>query len=82
MHGQKSWPAAANVGPNPTFGETARKLEVHIIGFQGDMYNEELTVDFIQRIRDTRSFSGPAELVAQLRQDVEGVRGLVSADYR
>lgn len=70
-HEGKTWPAAANVGPNPTFGEQARKLEVHLIGFDDDLYGKSLAIDFVQRIRDTRPFSGPAELVEQLRRDIE-----------
>jgi riboflavin kinase/FMN adenylyltransferase len=69
-----SWPGAANVGPNPTFGENARKVEVHLIGFQGDLYGQELAVDFIDRLRDTRPFGGVDELIAQLRADIERAR--------
>jgi riboflavin kinase/FMN adenylyltransferase len=64
-------PAAANVGPNPTFGESARKIEVHLIGFTGDVYGRPMTVDFVARLRDTRPFAGTGELVEQLRRDVE-----------
>ncbi len=70
------WPGAANIGPNPTFGEQARKVEVHLIGFQGDLYGQALAVDFVERLRDTRPFSGVTELVEQLRQDVEQARRL------
>jgi riboflavin kinase/FMN adenylyltransferase len=70
------WPAAANIGPNPTFGEQARKLEVHLIGFQGDLYGQELTVTFLERIRATRPFAGVNELVAQLQRDVARARQL------
>lgn len=66
-----SWPAAANVGPNPTFGESARKVEVHLIGFEGDLYGEPLAADFVQRLRDTRPFAGVQDLVEQLKADVE-----------
>jgi riboflavin kinase/FMN adenylyltransferase len=69
-----AWPAAANVGPSPTFGEQARRVEVHLIGFQGDLYGQELAVEFLDRLRDTRPFAGPAELVEQLRRDVEQAR--------
>ncbi len=72
--GGTSWPGAANVGPNPTFGEQARKVEVHLIGFRGDLYGQELEVDFLERLRDTWPFSGVAELVAQLHADVERAR--------
>ncbi len=68
------WPGAANLGPNPTFGEQARKVEVHLVGFQGDLYGQELAVDFLERLRDTRPFAGPDDLVAQLRRDVEQAR--------
>jgi riboflavin kinase / FMN adenylyltransferase len=66
-----SWPAAANVGPNPTFGEDARKVEVHLIGFSGDLYGAALAVDFVDRLRDTRPFGGIDDLVRQLRADVD-----------
>ena len=65
------WPGAANVGPNPTFGENARKVEVHLIGFQGDLYGRPLAVDFIRRLRDTRPFKGADDLIRQLHRDVE-----------
>jgi riboflavin kinase/FMN adenylyltransferase len=68
--GDQTWPGAANVGPNPTFGEHARKLEVHLIGFQGDLYGAELAVDFVERLRETRKFGGVDELVKQLHADV------------
>jgi riboflavin kinase/FMN adenylyltransferase len=69
--GVAAWPAAANVGPNPTFGEHARKVEVHLIGFSGDVYGEPLAVEFVARLRDTRPFAGVDELVGQLNQDIE-----------
>jgi riboflavin kinase/FMN adenylyltransferase len=77
-HDGRSWPAAANVGPNPTFGEDARKIEVHFIGFSGDLYGQELTVDFVAKIRDTRPFANVQELVAQVRDDIERARNIVS----
>jgi riboflavin kinase / FMN adenylyltransferase len=68
------WGGAANIGPNPTFLEKQRKLEVHLLDFHGDLYGAELTVDFIARLRDTRKFAGVAELVEQLRHDVAAAR--------
>lgn len=74
------WPGAANVGPNPTFGEQARKVEVHLIGFQGDLYGRSIAVEFIDRLRDTRPFAGPAQLVEQLRRDVENAGRIVGPE--
>jgi riboflavin kinase/FMN adenylyltransferase len=73
-HADATWPAAVNVGPNPTFGENARKVEVHLIGFQGDLYGRSLAVDFVSRLRDTRPFASAAELVEQLKRDVQAAR--------
>ena len=53
----KMWPAAANVGPNPTFGEDARKVEVHLIGFSGDLYGKPMAVEFIARLARRRGRS-------------------------
>jgi riboflavin kinase/FMN adenylyltransferase len=74
LWGTTPWAGAANVGPNPTFGESARKVEVHLIGFQDDLYNQPLAVDFIERLRDTRPFGSVEELVEQLRRDVDKAR--------
>ena len=74
LEGQR-WPAAANIGPNPTFGEHARKIEVHLIGFHGgDLYGQTLAVEFVARLRDTRPFASVPELVDQLKRDVEEAR--------
>ena len=64
------WSAAANIGVNPTFGESERKIEVHLIGFEGNLYGQRLAVDFLDRLRNTRRFAGKQELIEQLRQDV------------
>ena len=66
--------AAINVGPNPTFGEDAHKVEVHLLDFSGELYGRSLEVDLFRRIRDTRRFSGPEELIRQLALDIEQVR--------
>ena len=73
----KVWPVAANIGPNPTFGEHARKVEAHLIGFSGDLTGQVLEVDLFARLRDTRKFASPADLVSQLHRDVEHARAVV-----
>jgi riboflavin kinase / FMN adenylyltransferase len=65
-----SFPAAVNVGPAPTFGVEASGVEVHLIGFTGDLYGTTLHVDFLERLRDTRRFDSAADLQAQLADDV------------
>ncbi len=76
--GNSRFPAAVNVGPNPTFGESAKKVEVHLLDFQGDLYGATLDVDFVRRIRDVCRFDSVEELLARLRQDVDQVRSIVA----
>jgi riboflavin kinase/FMN adenylyltransferase len=65
-----SWPGAANLGPNPTFAEQQGKVEVHLIGYQGDLYGRSLALELLHRLRDTRKFSGVSELKEQLKHDI------------
>jgi len=69
--------AAVNIGPNPTFGEDARKIEVHLLDYTGDLYGRELKLEFVKRLRDTQPFKGVQELVEQLKKDVAEVRAEV-----
>ena len=72
------WPAACNVGPNPTFGEAARKVEAHLIGFTGNLYGKTVELDFLERLRGTQKFSGLDELLGQIRLDIEQTRQICS----
>ena len=69
-----NWPAAINVGPNPTFGEHALKVEAHLIGFAGVLYGQPLELDFLARLRDIQTFASPEELKNQLARDVSRAR--------
>ena len=66
------WRAAIALGSTPTFALPAdpRRLEVHLIGFEGDLVGQELVVGFSKHLREQRAFSGPEELRAQIAQDV------------
>lgn len=68
--GRRWRPAAVHIGPVPTFDSAATSVEVHLIGFAGDLYDHVLDVDFLDRLRDTRRFASPAELKTQLAADV------------
>lgn len=77
-HAGESWPAAINLGPNPTFGERRRKLEAHLLGFTGDLYDQMLDIEFVSRLRDTQTFPNVDALKAQLADDIRHVRQIVS----
>jgi riboflavin kinase/FMN adenylyltransferase len=64
------FPAAVHLGPNPTFADGERKLEIHIIGHTGELYGRELTVDLLSRIRDVARFDTVEALRRQLETDI------------
>ncbi len=68
------WATAVNVGPSPTFGEGAVKVEAHLIDFSGDLYGAPLEVDFLARLRDIQSFDSVEQLKAQLAIDIQRTR--------
>jgi riboflavin kinase / FMN adenylyltransferase len=72
--GEKIWPAALNVGPNPTFGEQTTKIELHLCDFSGDLYGQTLEVELLDRLRGIQTFASVAELKDQLRRDVAECR--------
>ena len=77
-----TWPAAVHIGPNVSFGGTAVSVEVHLIGFAGDLYGRRLDVDFLERLRDTRRFASVDELRAQLAADVDAAARVAMHGHR
>ncbi|MGL4512893.1 MAG: bifunctional riboflavin kinase/FAD synthetase [Lacipirellulaceae bacterium] len=68
--GDRWWPAAVNLGPNPTFGDGSTKVEAHLVGCNEPLYGQTLEVDFLERLRDVRPFASAGELVEQVKRDV------------
>ncbi|MFQ5570482.1 MAG: bifunctional riboflavin kinase/FAD synthetase [Rhodothermales bacterium] len=58
-----------NIGLRPTFNGTRQWLEVHIFDFNEDIYDAQLRIEFVERIRDERKFGSVEELVEQLSKD-------------
>ncbi|HEX2025954.1 MAG TPA: bifunctional riboflavin kinase/FAD synthetase [Actinomycetota bacterium] len=77
-HGERSWPAAINVGTNPTFGGEPLHVEAHLVGFDGSLSGEVLSVEFWARLRDEIRFDSADSLVRQIADDVERTRALVA----
>jgi riboflavin kinase/FMN adenylyltransferase len=66
------WPAAISVGTRPQFYDDGDMLvEVHIPGFDGDLYGTPLDVSFLARLRAEQTYSDVDELVTQIGRDVE-----------
>jgi riboflavin kinase/FMN adenylyltransferase len=66
--------AAISIGINPHYGGGERRIEPHLLDFQGDLYGRRLVVELWLRLRDEQAFASEAELVAQIARDVEATR--------
>lgn len=76
---QGPWrPGAANIGVKPTFGGTVVTIEAHLLDFQGDLYGRELRVQFLERLRQEQRFASVAELVGQIKRDIEAARTVIA----
>ena len=74
IHQDQCYGGVMNIGYNPTFGGQDLGAEVHIFDFEKDIYGHPIKLDFIQRLRDEKKFSGPKELAGQITKDVEAAR--------
>ena len=75
--GGRRYRGVANLGRNPTFGDNARTLEVHLFEFEGDLYGRRCGVSFVARLRGEIAFPSAEALSAQIRRDAEQARALL-----
>lgn len=68
-----------NIGLRPTVDRNAdhRSIEVHLLGFSGDLYHREIELEFIQKIREEKKFASIDELRLQLEDDKQTVDRLL-----
>ncbi len=71
---------AISLGRRPTFYDAAETslLEAYVLDFDGDLYGQEVTVRFVQRLRGEQKFDSIDALVAQIAQDVASTRQVLS----
>jgi len=67
-------PAAISIGTNPHYGGSERRVEAHLIDYDGDLYGERLLVELWERLRDEAAFGSEAELVDAIAADVRRTR--------
>lgn len=80
-HAQGSrYAAAIHLGPIPTFQVAQHVVEVHLLGFAGDLYGQPLEVEWLERIRDIRPFPGLDALRNQLTLDIAAARDIAARE--
>jgi len=77
-HGGRSYPAAVSIGTNPTFDGRERRVEAHLLDFSGDLYGEQVAIDFVSRLRPMVRFDTVDALLEQMAADVAQTRALAS----
>ncbi len=67
-----------NIGTRPTFDGHQQTLEVNIFDFDDDLYGREISVSFVQRLRDEKYFDSPEALIHQLQIDSQQAKHILS----
>ncbi|HIJ88745.1 MAG TPA: bifunctional riboflavin kinase/FAD synthetase [Desulfuromonadales bacterium] len=78
VHGQYS-NGACSIGCNPTFAGNVRTVEVFLLDFSGQIYDQPVQVHFVQRLRSVRKFSDGQALKAQIELDVAAARSILES---
>ena len=58
-----------NIGNRPSLSDDSFAIEAHLFDFKGTIYNEEIKIEFVERIRDEKQFSDLSKLQSQLKID-------------
>ncbi len=78
-HADHRTPAAISIGTNPTFDGTTRRVEAYVIDRTDlDLYGEDVTIEFVRRLRPTLKFTSVDDLVDQMAIDVAQCRDLLT----
>jgi len=59
-----------SIGNRPTFNDSKKSIEVHILDFNQDLYNQNLKIEFVDFIRGQRKFDVIDDLVNQIKSDI------------
>lgn len=78
--GSEVYHGAGYIGHRPTFDHAGSEwtLEVFFFDLKHDIYDREIIVGFVRKIRDDRKFNSPAELAAQIQEDVRRAKEILS----
>jgi len=74
--GEKVYNGLTNIGYNPTFGNNVFSVETHILDFSGDLVGKTIRVNFIERLRDEKTFKSVEDLAEQIKKDCLRAREL------
>ena len=76
----KKYPAAIHFGPRPVFDESDVSLEAHILETIPESINDSIMIELLHFIRDIKTFSDPAKMVAEIARDVRKITKLLDLE--
>jgi len=78
-YNNRIYKGVANIGYSPTFDDNEFTVEVHLLDFAENIYDEKIRVNFIERIRDEKKFADISELKEQINQDIKTADKILAA---
>jgi riboflavin kinase / FMN adenylyltransferase len=77
---EKKYLAAINIGTNPTFtpDKDTPNVEAHLLDFRGEIYGEDVRLEFVARLRDELRFDSVDKLLEQIWKDIELAREILT----
>jgi len=79
---EEAYQSMTNIGKRPTFGNSKRIIEVHILDYHSNLYGRELRIDIIDRIRGEKQFDTADELKKQIAEDIKQGRAILNSQVR
>ena len=78
LKNDKRYQGAMNFGPRKTFNDNAPQLEIHLINFHDDLYDETVKIEVNKYIRQTKKFDSIQALQEQIKLDIEAIKKSLS----
>ena len=76
----KQFASVTNIGTRPTFGNGEIWVETHLLNYEGNLYNKEIRVEFVQKLRGEWGFASSEELTSQIGKDIQEAEAILSKE--
>lgn len=76
----QTYASVTNIGLRPTFNGEGTRIEVHLLDYDGDLYGQQVEVEFVTHLREEKRFSSVEELRAQIDADIKAARASLASN--
>lgn len=77
--GEQRYASATNIGMRPTFHGHELRVEAHLMDFEGDLYDQQIRLEFVSRLRPEMKFEDLDAITAQIATDVANARDILAS---